>query len=102
MKVNLREKKLKNGKRSLYLDFYPPIISDGKQTRREFLSLYIYEKPKTEAERDFNKETRMLAETIRSKRQLDLQANPHNFISPRRKNADFLDFFRKLVIAGTH
>ncbi len=77
MKVNLREKKLKNGKRSLYLDFYPPIIFDGKQTRREFLSLYVYEKPKTEGERDFNKETRSLAENLRSKRQLDLQANPH-------------------------
>ena len=51
MKVNLREKKLKNGKRSLYLDFYPPVIADGKQTRREFLSLYVYEKPKTELER---------------------------------------------------
>jgi hypothetical protein len=25
-KVFLREKKLKNGKRGLYLDFYPPVI----------------------------------------------------------------------------
>jgi integrase len=97
MKVNLREKKLKNGRRSLYLDFYPPVIADGIQTRREFLSLYIFEKPKTELERAHNKETRLLAETIRSKRQLDLQANPHGFISRRRKNADFLDFFRKLI-----
>ncbi len=97
MKVNLREKKLKNGRLSLYLDFYPPVIADGKQTRREFLSLYIFEKPKTELERAHNKETRLLAETIRSKRQLDLQANPHGFISRRRKNADFLDFFRKLI-----
>ena len=97
MKVNLREKKLKNGKRSLYLDFYPPVIADGRQTRREFLTLYIFEKPKTELERDHNKETRLLAETIRSKRQLDLQANPHGFISPRRRHADFLDFFRKLI-----
>ena len=97
--MNLREKEIKNGKRSLYLDFYPPIISGGKQTRREFLSLYVFEKPKTELEREHNKETRMLAENIRSKRQLDLQANPHGFISPRRKNADFLNFFRQ-IIAG--
>jgi integrase len=97
MKVNLREKKLKNGKRSLYLDFYPPIISDGKQTRREFLSLYIFDKPKTELERAHNKETKLLGEIIRSKRQLDLQANPHGFVSRRRKNADFLNFFKKYV-----
>ncbi|HLM62080.1 MAG TPA: site-specific integrase [Pyrinomonadaceae bacterium] len=38
-----------------------------------------------------------LAENIRSKRQFDLQANPHGFISPRRKNADFLVFFRNVV-----
>ena len=97
MKVNLREKKLKNGKRSLYLDFYPPIIVDGKKTRREFLRLYPHEKPKTEEERDFNKETRMLAESLRSKRQLDLQANPHDFVSPRRKAGDFTAFIRAYV-----
>ncbi|HLM62081.1 MAG TPA: hypothetical protein VK308_14840 [Pyrinomonadaceae bacterium] len=59
MKVNLREKKIKNGKRSFYLDFYPAIVANGKNTRREFLSLYVYEKPKTELERDHNKETRL-------------------------------------------
>lgn len=97
MKVNLREKKIKNGKRSLYLDFYPPIIADGKQTRREFLSLYVYEKPKTETERNHNKETRMLAEHNRATRQLDLQANPHGFVSSRRRKADFLEYFRKFI-----
>jgi integrase len=97
MKVNLREKKLKSDKRSLYLDFYPPIVIDHKRTRREFLSLYVYEKPKTELQREHNKETRLLAETIRSRRQLELQANPHGFISARRKTGDFLVFFRELV-----
>ncbi|MDQ3374784.1 MAG: site-specific integrase, partial [Acidobacteriota bacterium] len=97
MKVSLREKKLLHGKRSLYLDFYPPIIVDDKRTRREFLSLYVYEKPKTETEREHNKETRLLAENVRSKRQLDLQANPHGFISSRRRKGDFLAFFRELV-----
>jgi hypothetical protein len=37
VKVFLREKKLKHGKRGLYLDFYPPIVVDAKQTRREHL-----------------------------------------------------------------
>ena len=73
-KVFLREKKLKNGKRGLYLDFYPPIVNHATQkpTRREHLGLYIYERPKNELERDFNKETKMLGENIRSKRQLEL------------------------------
>ena len=97
MKVTLREKKLKSGNRSLYLDFYPPIVVDSKSTRREFLSLYIHEKPKTELERNHNKETRLLAESIRSRRQLDLQANPHGFISSRKRKGDFLAFFRQVV-----
>jgi len=43
MKVTLREKKLTNGKISLYLDFYPGIPNPitGKETRRDFLKLYI-------------------------------------------------------------
>lgn len=68
IKVFLREKKLKHGKRGLYLDFYPPIIVDGERTRREHLRLYTYEKPKTETEREHNKETKMLGENIRSQR----------------------------------
>ena len=41
IKVTLRKKPLKNGKLSLYLDLYPPIIRNGKSTRREFLGLSI-------------------------------------------------------------
>ena len=38
-KVKLRQKPLADGKRSLYLDFYPPITDQvtGKKTRQEFL-----------------------------------------------------------------
>jgi len=70
MKVFLREKKLANGRRGLYLDFYPPIPhpETRKPIRREHLKLYIYERPKTEIERDHNKETKILGETISSQR----------------------------------
>lgn len=94
MKVTLREKKLLQGKRSLYLDFYPPIQVDGKQTRREFLSLYVFEKPRNEIEREHNKETKILAQSICSKRQLELQANPHGFVSSRQRKGDFLAFLK--------
>ena len=42
IKVTLREKKNLANKKSLYLDFYPPIPhpKTGKPTRREFLGLY--------------------------------------------------------------
>ena len=96
MKVTLREKKLKNSKRSLYLDFYPPIEIDGKLSRREFLSLYVFEKPKNETEREHNKETRILASSICARRQLELQEGAHGFVS-RKRTGDFLQFFTDLA-----
>ena len=79
MKVTLREKKLKHGKLGLYLDFYPAITNPEtqKQTRREHLRLYTYEKPKTQNEKDHNKQTRILAENVRSQRQIEIQNNRH-------------------------
>ena len=59
IKVTLRKKSISKGRLSLYLDFYPAIqhTETGKPTRREFLGLYIYEKPKTPIEKQHNNET---------------------------------------------
>ncbi|GAB3987782.1 hypothetical protein GCM10028807_09020 [Spirosoma daeguense] len=76
MKVTLREKPIGSGRKSLYLDFYPPIShpETGKPTRREFLGLYVYDKPRLELERRHSKETRLLGENICAKRQLSTQS----------------------------
>src|SRR5215213_375490 len=99
MKVTLREKKLKDNKISLYLDFYPPIIKPdtGKPTRREFLGLYIYSRPKTETERHHNKETKLLAENVCAKRQLEIQAENYGFLVKSHKQGDFLAYFHNIV-----
>jgi hypothetical protein len=70
-KVSLRQKKISKGRKSLYLDFYPPILhpKTGKSTRREFLGLYIYEKPKTSIDKQHNSETLTIGESIRQKRE---------------------------------
>lgn len=67
VKVKLLQKKISGGRKSLYLDFYPAIISPktGKETRREFLGLYIHEKPKHAIEKQYNAEQLKLAEAIR-------------------------------------
>ncbi len=95
-KVFLREKKLKHGKRGLYLDYYPPIKNPEthKETRREHLRLYIFERPKTETEREHNKETKMLGDSIRSRRQLELQSGVYGFVSARTRQGAFLAFFK--------
>lgn len=98
-KVFLREKKLSDGRKSLYLDFYPPIIhpTTGKPTRREFLRLEVLEKPKTEADKQQNKQTRALAENIRAQRQIEIQSEQHGQMADIRRNADFVTFFRQLA-----
>jgi len=104
IKVFLRDKKLMHGKRGLYLDFYPPIIQPDtqRQTRREHLRLYIFEKAKTETEKEHNKETRMLAENIRAQRQLEFQAGVYGFVSAQNKKKDFLGYFKKIAEGKLH
>ena len=70
-KASLRQRKISKGRKSLYLDFYPPIPNPktGKPTRREFLGLYIYEKPKTPIDKKHNTETLKIGESIRQKRE---------------------------------
>jgi hypothetical protein len=48
--VTLRQKPLRNDRISLYLDYYPAIRNPYtmKMSRREFLGIYIYAKPKNE------------------------------------------------------
>lgn len=70
-KVKLRQKKISKRRKSLYLDFYPPIPhpKTGEPTRREFLGLYIFEKAKTPIDKQHNTETLKIGESIRQKRE---------------------------------
>ncbi|MFI0429221.1 tyrosine-type recombinase/integrase [Mariniflexile sp. HMF6888] len=71
IKVSLRQKKISKGRKSLYLDFYPaiPHPDTGEPTRREFLGLYIFEKPKSPFDKQHNTETLKIGESIRQKRE---------------------------------
>ena len=71
IKVKLRQKKISNYRKSLYLDFYPPILNSksGKYTRREFLNLYIFQRPKSAIDKLHNSETLLIAEGIRQKKE---------------------------------
>lgn len=80
--VTLRQRVISNGRISLYLDYYPAIRNPYtmKMSRREYLGIYIYARPKNEIERDFNNEMLSKAEAIRCIR--DRQSS--------MKNLDFL------------
>lgn len=86
MSVVLRRKKLKNGDHSLYLDIY----HNGKR-HYEFLSLQLTEDKKS------NRETLALAESIRSKRIVELFNDEHGFMNKFKQKANFVEYFEKLV-----
>lgn len=74
--ITLRTKPIKNKKRSLYLDIYPEIINPitGRKTRRDFLGLFLYDKPKTPSESLHNKKVMEEAERLRNLK--DDELNP--------------------------
>ena len=98
-KVTLRSKQLTGGKLSLYLDYYPPIIDSktGKETRREFLKLFIFENPKTAEEKKHNSESNDLAEIVRSKRLVQLRNKEFGLKENIKLNVNFVAFFKSVV-----
>lgn len=92
MKVTLRRKKLKNNKESLYLDIYLP--ETGKKRTKEYLKLYLFSKPKTKLEKEANKETLLLAESIAAKKLLQLQDENYGIKKSFKTDTNFVDYFR--------
>lgn len=106
IRVKLRQKKITGNRKSLYLDFYPPIShpETSKPTRREFLGYYIYEKPRNAVEKEHNHDTLLIAEQIRQKR--DNQVNKPEVYTDYEKmqlqkkvrgEKSFVEYFGKLA-----
>lgn len=103
--VTLRKKAISKGRMSLYLDFYPPVWDDKLNdfSRREFLKLYIYQKPADQYQKIANTENLHAAELIRARRQNEI--NKSEIYSPfereqlqlqARGNESFLQYYKKL------
>jgi len=86
MNVTLR-KRDRGKKISLYLDYY----ANGKR-RYEFLKLYLDPHPKNKIQRDLNKETLQLAETIRAQRLIDIQNIAFGFQNPNKAKSFFINY----------
>jgi integrase len=105
-KVKLRQKSISKGRKSLYLDFYPPVpnLKTGNTTRREFLGLYITEKAKSAIDKQHNTETLQIAEKIRQKRENQYnKPEIYNEYEQERLrirelgNRDFVEYYRELA-----
>ena len=84
--VYLREKKISNGNISLYLDVY----RDGKR-EYEFLKLYLNAKARTPMEKEQNQRTLLMAEEIRTQREIEVNSSAFGLQSSNARNTDFID-----------
>lgn len=94
-KVTLRKRLLPSGKITLYLDYYPPVRDPktGKLSRREYLGLYLVNKPRTQQDRDSNKDKMAAAEGIRSQREISILNGKLGFIDRDTPKEDFLAYY---------
>lgn len=92
MGIAIRETKLVNNRIRLSLDIY----HQGK-SKFENLKLYLFEKPKTPWEKDHNKRTKQLAESIKAKKVLELQEGQYNIHTGFKSQGSFIEYFKKLT-----
>ncbi|MGN6177549.1 MAG: hypothetical protein ACTHNW_00095 [Mucilaginibacter sp.] len=99
MRVTIRKRPLVKGRHRLVLNFYPPVFSPitNKSTRYENLKLFLYDHPVTADERNHNKKTIELSNSICASRQLDIQTQMHRLVPNFRKQESFIAYFRKLT-----
>jgi integrase len=98
-KVTIRKKAISKNRQSLYLDYYPALINPVtfKPQRYEYLKLFVYDNPVDKNQKKHNKETMLLVEWIRAKRQLDVQNSRFGFLSESNREGGFLNYFKKYI-----
>lgn len=103
----LGAKVLSDGRESLFLDFYLGFemavsSKSGKEykrvnNRREYLSLYLWQAPRTPIERQQNKETLELAKKIRFERGQELLENMEGYRLKKDRQINFLNYFQSYI-----
>lgn len=103
----LGAKILSDGRESLFLDYYFGYQmtydeQSGRQVarkdrKREYLSLYLWQAPRTPIERQQNKETLELAKKIRFERGQQLLENMEGYRLRKNRDINFLDYFQGYI-----
>jgi integrase len=86
MKVTLRRKQLKDGRQSLYLDYY----HKGKR-RYEYLRIYLT------GDKQSDKEKLQLAQAIRSKRELEAVSGEFGFDAKFKQETNLYEFLERFA-----
>ena len=88
--IRIRQKELANGNISLYLDIYI-----GGKRKYEFLKLYLIPENSRE-DKEKNRQTMQLANSIKSKRIVEYQNGEFGFKSNYKLDALFFDYYRAM------
>lgn len=90
MPVTLRTKPIKNGQLSYFLD----ITGHGRR-KKKTLKIFILENPKTNIEKNENKEKKRRANAIRSKTELELVNNEHGLKNKDKSHLSFYEVIKQ-------
>ena len=102
MKIRLKNKKLKTGKLSLFIEYYNGFYKteEGKtihDRKFEYLKLYPLQNPKTAQEKKESKEAFEIAEQILSIRKADFLQGKYNIKNDHKTKVRFLDYYRQAM-----
>ena len=95
--VTLRTRKIKKGTQlSFYLDYYPGYRDEStmKVQRHESLGIYIFAKPKSQREKDYNERMTEKAEALRCRRYESIVNERYDFFDRDKMKGDFLAYFK--------
>lgn len=98
MTINLKKKKLQNGKYSLYIEYYKgsTIDASGKRIHLrdfEYLKLYPHQDAKTASEKKENKEIEILSEQILSIRKSEYFQGKFDIKNNTKSKTLFLEYY---------
>lgn len=99
MRGKIRSVKLRNGKSSLYIDYYPAVWNPDKgvYTRREHLKLKVFDHPADEFQKKQNQMTREIAERIYLKRMNGLMLEENNMFNKDVLEGNFFQFAKTFL-----
>ena len=102
MTITLRQRKKGKNKIYLYLEIYKGRYMDAEgkikyHREYEYLNLYLIDKPKTDTEKQRNKEILNLANAIKSKKELAYHSERFGLESTNYRDYNFLEYFAKRV-----
>jgi integrase len=97
--VALRTRTMKNGMLSFYLDYYPGFRDhlSMKTIRHETIGIYIYENPRNNREKEYNKLMTEKAEAIRCRRFESIVNERYDFFDKTKMKGDFLAYFKTIA-----